>query len=241
MRRIRGAAGIGLLLLFTTAWQHPIATKAAVAAEPVRPPETKVSVAPVADHHVHLFSPAAAVLNSPPPLPEIKLPNELANVLRARNASATDQKGLEQLYTRDAIYYRGGRRGWTQGNEAAAGWVKWSISDFPYRIVPVAFNQDDSSARIAGYFFEGKNFDERFGTSLLSLVKGFDGKWRIASEAYVFGQPESEEPKTAADAVAQLDAVGTRWGAVLSNAYYFDSVRPEPLRDPYPQVRAEND
>ncbi|MGI8705682.1 MAG: amidohydrolase family protein [Sphingomicrobium sp.] len=241
MRKFRGAAAIGLLLVFTTAWQHPAAAQAAVAAEPAQLPHTKVLIAPVADHHVHLFSPAAAILNSPPPLPEIKLPEELAKVLEARNATATDQKALEELYTRDAIYHRGGTRGWTQGNEAAAGWVKWTISDFPYRIVPVAINQNETSAQIAGYFLEGKNLDERFGTSFLSLVKGSDGKWRIASEVYIFGQPEPEKPKTAADAVAQLDAVGTRWGAVLSNAYYFDSVRPEPLRNPYPQVKAEND
>lgn len=241
MRNFRGAAAIGLFLLITTAWQHPAATQAPAAAEPVQLPHTKISLAPLADHHVHLFSPAAAVLNSPPPLPEVNLPDELANVLRARNANATDQKALEELYTRDAIYHRGGTRGWTQGKEAAAGWVKWTISDFPYRIVPVAINQNETSAQIAGYFLEGKNLDERFGTSLLSLVKGSDGKWRIASEVYIFGQPEPEKPKTAADAVAQLDAVGTRWGAVLSNAYYFDSVRPEPLRNPYSQVKAEND
>lgn len=241
MHWFRGLATNGLLLLLMTGCQHAPRTQAPVAAEAVPSFQRTISLAPIADHHVHLYSPAAAVLNNPPPLPEIRLPEELAKVVRARNAYATDQSALEELYTPDAIYYRDGVKGWTQGNKAAAGWVKWAISDFPYRIVPVAFNQDKSSARIAGYFLEGKNLDERFGTSHLSLVKGSDGKWRIASEVYVFGQPEPDKRKTAAEAVAQLDSVGTRWGAVLSNAYYFDSVRPEPVANPYPQIRAEND
>lgn len=243
MRCFRGLAATGSLLSLLTACQHAPRTEAALAAEAVPPPslERRVPLSPGGDHHLHLYSPAAAVLNNPPPLPEITLPEEIAKVVRARNAYATNQRALEELYTRDAIYYRDGRRGWTQGNKAAAGWVKWGISDLPYRIAPVALNQDKSSARIAGYFLEGQNLDERFGMSHLSLVRGSDGTWRIASEVYVFGQPEPDKTKTAADAVAQLDAVGTRWGAVLSNAYYFDSVRPEPVANPYPQVKAEND
>lgn len=230
-----------LLILATTVINSfPDASIAAQVTAPALSTQAQ-NVVPIADHHVHLYSPADVALNSPAPLPEITLPRELADVLRKRNESATDEQSLRELYTRDALYYRGGLRGWAQGSEAAAGWVKWGISDFPYRVAPVAYNRDANSARIAGYYLEGKNFEERFGTSLLSLVKEKDGKWRIAEETYVFEQPQAEKPKTAADAIAQLDAVGSRLGAVVSNSYYFDSVRPEPVRNPYPYVKAEND
>lgn len=139
------------------------------------------------------------------------------------------------------MYLRGGTRGWAIGNEAVAGWVFWTISDYPYRIVPVAYSQDGTSARVVGYYMDGEGWSQRFGTSLLALTKGGDGVWRIGAETYVFEEPKAEEPKTAADAVAMLDSVGTRRAAVVSNAYYFDAARPEPVRDPYPHIRAEND
>lgn len=88
---------------------------------------------------------------------------------------------------------------------------------------------------------EGKDLNERFGTSLLVLTRGPDRVWRIAAETYVFEQPEFAKPKTAADAVAELDALGVRRAAVVSNAYYFDAVRPEPVADPYPKIKADND
>ena len=111
--------------------------------------------APLADHHIHLLSPAAAEWRTPFPLPEITLPEDLARVVRARNQLRTDQKALEELYTPDALYYRGGAVGWARGHKAAAGHVVWTISDYPYRIVPVAFNRNAASAHIAGYFLEG--------------------------------------------------------------------------------------
>lgn len=199
--------------------------------------------APVADHHVHLLSPQGADLLTPPLLPEIRLPDDLAEVLQARNQLRTDQAGLETLYTDDALYFIGGTVGFARGAKAVAGHVKWTISDFPYRIVPVSYSRRGSSAQVAGYFMEGENFDSRFGFSQLSLAQGSDGKWRIASETYIFQEPPPpfQKPVTARDKIAELDAAGTRVAAVLSNAYYYDSVRPEVVPDAYSKLRREND
>jgi predicted TIM-barrel fold metal-dependent hydrolase len=246
---------IGLALLLGAPVQAQAAADATPQASPTRPAMT-----PIADHHIHLLSPAAAAWKTPPQLPEIVLPEELARVVRMRNERRDDQRALEEIYTADALYHRGGGPGWALGNKAAAGWVKWTISDFPYRIVPVAFNRNGSSAQIAGYFFEGTDFsdamrngsgaqvavpekelDQRFGTSLLSMRREADGRWRIAAETYIFEQPTYQQPITAADKIKQMDALGTRFGTIISNAYYFDSAQPEPVRDPLPKIRAEND
>jgi predicted TIM-barrel fold metal-dependent hydrolase len=197
---------------------------------------------PVVDHHLHLLSPAGAALATPPLLPEIALPEGLANLVRERNRRWNDQAALAEIYAEDALYYRGGTSGWVQGRAAAAGYAKWTISDTPYRIKPVAYNLDGASARIAGYFVEADGSDRHFGSFLFAAVKGSDGVWRIAAENYVYqGAPQFESAHTAAQLVAEMDAAGVRRGVVLSDAYYFDSVRPEPVPDEYGKVRAEND
>jgi predicted TIM-barrel fold metal-dependent hydrolase len=93
---------------------------------------------------------------------------------------------------------------------------------------PGAIGRDDGSER-------------RFAFFQMQLAKGREGAWRIAAETYIYPGPSFEKPSTAEQLVAQLDAAGIRRGVVLSNAYYFDSVRPEPVPDEYSKVRAEND
>lgn len=198
--------------------------------------------APLADHHLHLYSPAAADLSTPPLLPEIKLPEKLAHFVRERERRWNNQNALSELYTEDALYFRGGTSGWVRGRSAVAGYVKWAISDTPYYIKPVSYNLDQSSARVAGYFVEADGTDRHFGLFLFSLIKAQDGEWRSAAETYIYqGAPRFDKPYTAKQLVAKLDEAGIRRGVVVSNAYYFDSVRPEPVPDAYQKVRAEND
>ena len=198
--------------------------------------------APVADHHLHLYSPAAVELSTPPLLPEIKLPEELVHFVRERTRRWNDQNALAELYTEDALYFRGGTAGWARGRSAVAGYVRWTISDTPYYIKPVSYNLDQSSARIAGYFVEADGTDRHFGSFLFSLIKASDGGWRSAAETYIYqGAPSFDKPYTAKQLIAKLDEVGIRRGVVMSNAYYFDSVRPEPVPDAYEKLRAEND
>ena len=198
--------------------------------------------APRVDHHLHLLSPAGAALSTPPLLPEIKLPEELANFVRERNKRWHDQDGLAEIYTEGAIYFRGGTAAWARGRRAAAGYVRWTISDTPYHIKPTTFNLEGSAANVAGYFVEADGSDRHFGCFLFSLRKEPDGVWRCAAEMYRYqGAPHFEEPYTAKQVVAALDSVRIQRGVVLSDAYYFDSVRPEPVPDELDKVRAEND
>lgn len=222
--------------------------------------DPKVAFAPIVDHHIHLLSPAAAAWKTPPPLPEIKLPEELAQVLQLRIDRRTDLKGLEEIYTSDALFYSGGGPGWSRGREAAAGRVVWTISEFPYRVAPVAYRLHGSHAEIAGYFLSTtdysdenrngspkqmpsspKDLTDRFGNAFLSLRKGEDGKWRIASETFVYDVPSFAKPVSAQDKIKEMDAAGTRLGTVVSNAYYFDSAQPEPVLDALAKIRADND
>lgn len=204
--------------------------------------QTQGQFVPLVDHHLHLLSPAGAALATPPLLPEIKLPEELARFVRERNKRWHEQNGLADLYTEDAIYFRGGTTGWVRGRSAVAGYVRWTISDTPYYIKPTTYNLDGSSARVAGYFVEADGSNRHFGFFIFSLIKAPDGVWRCAAETYVYqGAPQFETPYTAKQLIANMDAVGIRRGVVLSDAYYFDSVRPEPVPDEYNKVRAEND
>lgn len=197
---------------------------------------------PGVDHHLHLLSPAGATLATPPLLPEISLPEGLDRLVRARTRAWNDQKALAEIYTEDALYFRGGTAGWAQGRNAAAGYARWTISDTPYRIKPVAYNSEGASARISGYFAEADGSDRHFGPFLFAAVRGADGVWRIAAEQHVYqGAPQFESAHTAAQLVAEMDAAGVGRGVVLSDAYYFDSVRPEPIPDEYAKVRSEND
>jgi predicted TIM-barrel fold metal-dependent hydrolase len=242
---MKAAALLAYLALAACAAAAPPASGPAPAPSPAAlsgAPPAAEDFRPLADHHIHLLSPAAAALATPPLLPEVPLPPDLAAVLHEREVRRNDQKALAEIYTEDAFYYRGGTVGWARGREAAAGSVRWTISDWPYRIAPVAFSRTKDAAEVATYFMEGKALDQRFASSLLSLRKGADGKWRIAAESYVFeDRPRFEKAYTAADLIAKMDAVGTRRGAVLSSAYYYDSVRPEPVPDEYAKVRADND
>lgn len=204
--------------------------------------QTQGQFVPLVDHHLHLLSPAGAALATPPLLPEIKLPEELERFVRERTRRWNDQTALADLYTEDALYFRGGTVGWVRGRRAVAGYVRWTISDTPYYIKPVMYNLDRSSASVAGYFVEADGTDRHFGFFLFSLTKAPDGVWRSAAETYVYqGAPSFETPYTAKQLVAKLDTVGIRRGVVLSDAYYFDSVRPEPVPDEHNKVRAEND
>jgi predicted TIM-barrel fold metal-dependent hydrolase len=204
--------------------------------------KTQDQIVPVVDHHLHLLSPAGAALATPPVLTTIGLPEELAQFVRERTRRWNDQKGLAELYTEDAIYFRGGTVGWVHGRKAVAGYVRWTISDRPYYIKPTTYNLSGSSATVAGYFTDADGTDYRFGFFVFTLTKAPDGVWKSAAEIYIHQEgTKFEQPYTARQLVAQLDAVGIRRGVVLSDAYYFDAVRPEPVPDEYSKVRAEND
>jgi predicted TIM-barrel fold metal-dependent hydrolase len=130
-----------------------------------------------------------------------------------------------------------------QGAETAARHADWNISIYPYGVKPTRFAADGRTARAAGYYTRplADGSLRHFGYFIYSLIKGADDRWRIAAETYIYQPVRFGAVKTAKDAIADMDRMGVRVAAVMSNAYYFDAVRLDPVADPYPKVRAEND
>ena len=207
---------------------------------PAQPPER---LTPAADHHLHLFSPADAALVTPPVLPEVALPDDVAQLVRERQRRWNDVPALAQLYTEDALFFSGGNIGWAQGAQEAACQADWIISIYPYRPKPTRFSAQGSSALVSGYYTRRleDGSDRHFGFFLYALRRAADGTWKIAAETYTYQPVRFEPVVTARDLIARLDAAGTRRAAVMSNAYYFDAVRIETVTDEYGKVRAEND
>lgn len=200
--------------------------------------------APSVDHHLHLLSPAAAAFRTPPLLPEIGIPAEIAALLRERERHWNNERALAGLYTEGALYFGGGTGGWARGRESVARHVEWSFVG-PYRLKPTRFSRENASATVAGYLVKGDGSDRHLGFFLLALSRSTGGSWRIAAETFHDQAPRFETPSLAAELVASLDAAGIARGVVLSNAYYFDGPRwdatSEPAAELYRKVRAEND
>jgi predicted TIM-barrel fold metal-dependent hydrolase len=200
------------------------------------------STSPLADHHAHLLSPAAAKLVAEPPLPAIALPEELARLLRAREKGWNDAAALAGLFTEDSLLLDTREPRWIRGRSEVADYLGGNFAR-PYRMTPVAYRVEGSAGHLAGYFTRGEGAAAKhFGHFLLSLQKGADGGWRIAAETPTFPGPTVREPTTAEQLVAHLDEAGIRRGVVLSTAYWFGSpIMPKAEGDESANVRAEND
>lgn len=220
----------------------PIAA-AAPAVQAARPQPAAGSFAPEADHHLHLFSPADVDLVTPPVLPEVSLPADIALLVRERERRWNDVASLTELYTADSLFFGGGNIGWVQGPAAAARYAEWNISTMPYRVKPTRLSVRGASAIVAGYYTRPleDGSQRHFGFFLYDLRRDAGGAWRIAAETYTYQPVRFEPVLTARELVARLDAAGIRRAAVMSNAYYFDAVRLDPVADQYAKVRAEND
>lgn len=198
---------------------------------------------PLVDHHQHLFSPAKAKTVYDPPLPPVALPEDLARVVRERARAWNDKTMLAALYAEDALLLNTLDEDfptWMRGRAAVAEELTRYFDD-PYRITPVAFHADDSSAHVAGYYTRGEGESERhFGHVFLSLIKSREGGWLIAAETPTFPGPFAREPGTAEQLVAQLDEAGIKRAVVLSVAYQWGSGR-DTRPGEYERVKAEND
>lgn len=199
-------------------------------------------LAPVADHHTHLLSPASAKLINDPPLPAIGLPGDLTRLLREREKGWNDKSALAGLYTQDSMVLDIRENRWIRGHAEVTSFLAETFAR-PYRLTPVAYAVEGSAGHIAGYFTRGDGAAARhFGHFLFSLKKGADGAWRIAAETPTFPGPTVRETITAEQLVAQLDDAGIERAAVLSVAYWHGSpFMPKARGDEYANVRAEND
>ena len=194
---------------------------------------------PLADHHLHLASPASVEVLTPTPLPAVssRMPEELERLLAQRElkTGATPQF-VSDLYTKDAVISarRGG--GWVGG----AINIARALNDYGpgYRLLPVAYDIRGTTGYVAGYFARGTRYTATFQ---LSLRK--EGEvWRITVDNIIPNAPAmSPRPVTAADLVSELDAAGIRYGVVLSVGYLFASPDYIGSGDEEALVRAEND
>jgi uncharacterized protein len=197
---------------------------------------------PKADHHAHLLSPAGAKLVNDPPLPAVELPADLARLLRDRESGWNDEKALARLVTEDSLVLDAQEPAWIRGRADVSTYLAERFAR-PYRITPIAYRVEGSTAYIAGYFTRGDGASAKhFGQVHFSLQKSTDGAWQIAAETPTFPGPRVRETITAEQLIAHLDEAGIQRAVVLSTAYWFGSpLMRKAEGDEAANVRAEND
>jgi predicted TIM-barrel fold metal-dependent hydrolase len=200
-------------------------------------------VRPLVDHHKHLISPEAARGAYPGTLPEVKLPQELAELLLKRQLAWNNPAELEGLYTQNATVLNTENEdlpSWLRGRSAVAKYVG-TLFGKPHRIKPVAYGLEGSRGHIAGYLYRPEN-DRHFGHVLLSVVRGSTSQWQIEAETPTFPGPRTMAEVDAKALVDQLDEAGINRAVVLSVAYWFGSdFRGLEDEQEHALVRAEND
>jgi predicted TIM-barrel fold metal-dependent hydrolase len=208
--------------------------------DPARPVVHSPTLAPVVDHHQHLWSENATAFTTTPPLPVVMLPPAFGELLTTRTLSRSDRTALEGIYTPDAVVLDPAGAIFVRGREGAAGQAGGRTL---LRAVPVAYGAEAGVGWIAGTFTEGEGSATRhIAEFLLVLRREADGRWRIAAESTT-PQPPRVTPRTitAETLIAQLDAAGVRRAVVLSSAYFFGSAYLPTVIDEHARVRAEND
>lgn len=215
----------------------PSVREASSAADAERIPDAPL--VPLVDYHRHIMSPAAARLSAETPLPAVEVPEDLARVLRERTEHWNDSTALARLYTERAVLLDPTGPRWVRGRRAVTERVARYFRRASYGMTPVAWGMDGDVAYISGYLTRGEA--DHITHVALTLEKGADDAWRIASESLVLGGPPAPELVTAEQLVSWLDESGIQRALVLSLAYWFGSPYNAPVEDEYAKVRAEND
>jgi uncharacterized protein len=211
-----------------------------VAAPNPAPFQAVVPLVPLADHHQHVASPAAAAHSSDVPLPVADLPGELARLLELRAERWNDARLLGELFTDSAVVLDDDGPVWVIGRDAVSGYLA-TLFARAHRITPVAYGVHGDGAFVIGYYTRDAESGVRhFGHAHLSLVRKRDAGWRIAAESPRFPGVYTQLPRTADDVIAELDAAGIQRAVLLSTAYWFGSPRGG-APDEFEKVRAEND
>jgi predicted TIM-barrel fold metal-dependent hydrolase len=211
------------------------------------PPPATANTAPIVDYHQHLLSVATADRVSPPPLPAIVLPEDLARLLRERAQRWNDPTMLAQLYIKDSLALGTESPGWIRGQAAIAAYLSARFAS-AYQMTPVEYRPEGSGGRVAGYYTRGEGAQtQRIGYFYLALERGDDGAWRITAETSAFPGPmRLLEPMDAAQLVSRLDAAGIQRAIVLSDAFLYGSrsmpdTAEESAHARHSKVRTEND
>jgi len=192
-------------------------------------------VVPAADYHAHISSIETSKYMIPPMQPIIHLPEDLARLIREREAYA--ERDVSGLYAKDAIVFFAGPNVWERGREK----IKGFLQDFRpgLRYMPVEFKIDGPAGFIAGYIRVGDD-PNRTARHFLFVLTHEDGEWRIASDIASEG-PQRPKAQTAEDYIEELNTAGIKLGVILSTAFVFGGDHHGELHpDEYEKVKAEN-
>ncbi len=139
---------------------------------------------------------ARATTAPPAPLPSVPLPADLDRVLRdyERAWRAGDVPGLVALFTPDGFVMQPGRPP-ARGHEALAG-VYRGQGGSPLRLRALAFATADSVGYIIGAYGYGDDPGDQ-GKFTLTLRRGADGRWLIASDMDNGSRPPVRPPEPA--------------------------------------------
>src|SRR5437773_6935521 len=109
---------------------------------------------PLVDHHQHFFSPAAAALVSPAPLPRVDLPADLDTLIQARGRDGQNAAALRELFTDDVWVVHFSRAGFIRGRDSVVVWLI-RTTRAPARLTPIGSSVSGSSGQVAAYVTEG--------------------------------------------------------------------------------------
>lgn len=218
-----------------------VAGCAAASESPRVAPGAGEPLAPAVAHHQHLLSPAVAALISPPVLPAVEVPADVAALLREHERAWNDAEALARLFADDAVVMDAQAARWVRGRSQAAAHMA-GVFGRPYVITPVDYRARGDAAQLSGYYSRAVEGQPARPIGLVSLALVREGGvWRIAAESPSFPGPAGPSPIPADTLVAQMDAAGVRRAVVLSLGYTWASVTRPPVPDEYARVREEND
>ncbi|HEX8690807.1 MAG TPA: hypothetical protein VF746_00050 [Longimicrobium sp.] len=173
---IRRTAGCALAIVTMSCAPGPARGRGDAAPPPsaAPAPQAGAPVTPLIAHHQHLRSPVMVARSAAqqPPLPAVALPEELAGVLRRREAGWNDAAALAPLFTEESLVLDTRENRWIRGRAAVAAYLAGNFA-LPHGITPVSYAVHGSAARVAGYFTRVVDGRPRhFGTSCSRSRKG---------------------------------------------------------------------
>jgi predicted TIM-barrel fold metal-dependent hydrolase len=184
---------------------------------------------------MHIVSPAAAQLMTPPQLSRIALPADLEAVLERRGSAPSADLFLLEGHVLDV---RGSF--WIKGNRAIATYLAGAQPGA--RFVPTGYSGTGNAAAVTGIIERGEGKAARPVRNFhLSLVRD-EGRWRIAAESWSERAPPTAQATSAATLIRELDEAGVRMGVVHALGYFQASpMLPRPYPDEAARISAEND
>jgi uncharacterized protein (TIGR02246 family) len=209
------------------------------------PTGQQAPIVPAGNYHAHIMSEAASKLLEVSRLPGIAIPAPLTPLIQEFESAqkSGDPSAFAALFTPDGFYRQ--PTGWVRGRQR----IEAARANEGGRDVRVKAHQvtlGDSTATIIASFIDPAS-DQDLEKATLTLARGQDGRWLIASLQREDRTAAELRATAATNLIAQLDSAGIRKALVLSTAYWFGSAlmpgaQPDmPIDQEYARVRAEND